>query len=167
MGLTPWKYKNKNINSTADLPDSAVGFIYLIEGENGKKYIGKKSLYSVRNPEISKAVYDRLRKEGEPVTKTKNKAKSKKGKIVWRYKRKQVKTDTNWKDYYGSSDVLKKEVKNGLKIKRKIIHVCFSKKELSYYENKELFVNEVIEKPNEYYNSNIMGKFFPKDLENK
>ena len=50
---------------------------------------------------------------------------------------------------------------------RKILTFVKSKKELTYYECKELFINEVLERDNQYINDNILGKFFRKDFLNE
>lgn len=162
-----WIYKNKNIKSIKDVPKKAIGFIYEIEDEQGKKYIGRKSLYSLRKPEIAKSTYERLKKEGEPVTRTKNKKKSKPGSPVWRYK-KIVEGETNWLTYTGSSKELNSKIKKGSKITKRILKFCYNKKQLSYYETKYQMCLGVIEENSEnYYNGNILGKFFKKDLENE
>src|SRR5690625_5817501 len=73
-----WIHEGKEIRSLKDIPKDAIGFIYEIQDEEGMKYIGRKSLKSVTRPIIAKSTYDRLKKEGEPVTKTKNKKKDRK-----------------------------------------------------------------------------------------
>jgi hypothetical protein len=50
------------------------------------------------------------------------------------------------------------------KFKREIIKLCTNKKELTYWETKLQFAYGVLEKPDEYYNDNILGKFFTRDL---
>ena len=85
-------------------------------------------------------------------------------KLFWSSKTKQVnkkkkrfKVPSDWQDYYGSNDALKKDVETLGKDKftRTILHVCKSKGECSYLEAKEQFVNGVIES-DEYYNVWIM-----------
>jgi hypothetical protein len=48
---------------------------------------------------------------------------------------------------------------------RDIITMAPTKKLLTYYETKYLFVYQVLEKPDEFFNDNILGKFFTKDLD--
>ena len=48
-----------------------------------------------------------------------------------------------------------------------ILKLAPNKKLLTYYETKYLFVYDVLERPDEYYNDNILGKFYTKDLENQ
>lgn len=158
-----WKYKKKNIKSINDVPKDVIGMIYLITDENGKMYIGRKSFYSVRNTQVSKAVYDKAKANGEIVSKNKNKKFSKKGKPVWRYKREQIK-ETNWLNYTGSCKPLNAAIKKGLKIKKEILRFCTNSKQMTYYEWKYQFCNDVIENNSDYWNENVCGKFFPDDL---
>jgi hypothetical protein len=69
-------------------------------------------------------------------------------------KKKRFKVESDWKDYYGSSEELKAEVeKFGEKaFRREIIRLCKSKGEASYFEAKEQFARNVLESA-EYYNS--------------
>lgn len=85
-------------------------------------------------------------------------------KLFWSAKTKQVnkkkkrfKVLSDWQTYYGSNDVLKKDIEaNGKEnFTREIIHLCKSKGECSYLEAKEQFNRGVIESP-EYYNTWIM-----------
>lgn len=162
-----WKYEGREIKTIADIPKSAIGFIYEIEDQNGKKYIGRKLIKTIRRPEVVKSTYDRLRKKGEPVTRTKNKKKSKKGKPVWRYK-KVVETESNWKTYTGSNDELNEKIKQGEKITRRILKFCRNRKQMTYYEMKFQMCLGVIEENKEhFYNANISGKFFEKDFDDE
>lgn len=160
-----WTYQNKEVKSTEDMPEGVIGFIYQITDlDNGKFYIGKKDLYSVRRPEVAKSTYERLKKEGFEVKRTKNKTKSTKNKTVWRYK-KVIRGETDWLTYTGSSDTLSKLIEEGVKYKKEIIKYCYTKKQLTFYEMKEQFCNDVLENQDLYYNGNISAKFFPKDLQ--
>jgi hypothetical protein len=85
-------------------------------------------------------------------------------KLFWSSKTKQVnkkkkrfKVPSDWQDYYGSNDALKKDVESLGKesFTRTILHLCKSKGECSYLEAKEQFVNGVIES-DDYYNGWIM-----------
>jgi hypothetical protein len=85
-------------------------------------------------------------------------------KLFWSSKTKQVnkkkkryKVPSDWQDYYGSNDVLKKDIETIGKenFTRTIIHLCKSKGECSYLEAKEQFVRNVIES-DEFYNTWIM-----------
>lgn len=85
-------------------------------------------------------------------------------KLFWSSKTKQVnkkkkrfKVPSDWQDYYGSNEVLKKDVETLGKenFTRTIIHLCKSKGECSYLEAKEQFIRGVIES-DEFYNTWIM-----------
>ena len=70
-----------------------------------------------------------------------------------------------WKTYTGSCKPLNEDIKNGDLYTKEILRFCNSKKQLTYYELKELFCNGTIERE-DCYNGNIMGKLFPSDLKN-
>jgi len=72
-------------------------------------------------------------------------------------KKKRYKASSNWQTYYGSSDILQKDVlqlghKNFV---REILHLCKSKGVCGYLEAKEQFVRGVMESE-DYYNTWIM-----------
>ena len=135
-----WYHKDKKVESIEDMPKGVFGFVYQITHiVTGKIYIGKKQLMTTRTlPPL----------KGE------------------RKKRKVIK-EGNWKNYYSSNTELKtlvKESENLDEFDRRILRYCFSKKELTYYETKELFCRGVIEADNSYLNDNISGKYFRKDF---
>ena len=137
-----WLYKNKEINSIEDMPADTFGFVYLVtHTPSGKKYLGKKQLISNRTL--------------PPLKGSKRKRK--------------IQKESDWKTYYGSQTEVKqlvKESKDKLDFTREIIIFTSTKKQLTYFETKLQFVNEVLEN-DEYLNSNILGKFFRKDLYDK
>ena len=117
------------------------GFVYEIENlETGRKYIGKKFFWSAKTL---------------PVTKT-------------RKRKKKIKVESDWRNYFGSSDSLKTDVAElgTSKFKRTILHLCKSKGECSYLEMKEQIVNDVLLKPNLYYNAFVGGKIHRTHLKN-
>jgi dissimilatory sulfite reductase (desulfoviridin) alpha/beta subunit len=81
---------------------------------------------------------------------------------------KRVSKESDWKTYYGSNKHLKEAIeKHGVEeFERYIIKIAPSKKLLTYYETQYQFIYQVLEKPEEFYNDNILGKFFTKDFEN-
>jgi len=88
-------------------------------------------------------------------------------KFFWSLKRKQVnkvrkryKVESDWKDYWSSSEELKKDVELLGKdnFTREIIHLCKSKGVTNYLEAKEQFQRAVLENKDEWYNSWIMVK---------
>ena len=109
-----------------------VGFVYVITDlTNKKKYVGKKLFQSTR----------RL----APL-----KGKKRKRKVV---------KESDWKDYFGSSEEVKILVEDNGRdsFHREIIHLCYSKGEMSYLEAKEQFDREVL-LSDEYYNGIINCK---------
>jgi hypothetical protein len=72
-------------------------------------------------------------------------------------KKKRFKGPSDWQTYYGSNDILKKDVimHGEENFTREIIHLCKTKGECGYLEAKEQFVNAVLESDN-FYNSWIM-----------
>jgi len=80
---------------------------------------------------------------------------------------KRVTKESDWKTYYGSNKYLKEDIEKYGKeeFERYIIKLAPSKKLLTYYETQMQFMYQVLEKPELYYNDNILGKFFTKDFE--
>jgi hypothetical protein len=72
-------------------------------------------------------------------------------------KKKKFKVASNWQTYFGSSDILLKDVilYGEEKFSREIIHLCRSKGECGYLETKEQFQRSVLES-DDYYNTWIM-----------
>lgn len=86
-------------------------------------------------------------------------------KFFWSSKRKQVnkvrkrfKVESDWKDYWSSSEEVKKDVEIFGKDSfiREIIHLCKTKGVTNYLEAKEQFLNNVLENKEEWYNTWIM-----------
>lgn len=128
----PWYYNNEVIT---ELPETCVGFVYLITNTtSGRMYIGKKLA------KFSKTTYR--------VVKLKNGTKKKK-KI-------RSKIDSDWMDYYGSSEELLKDIAQlgQENFRREILYYCNSKAETSYIEAREQFTRRVLES-DAYYNGQI------------
>lgn len=124
------------------------GFIYLIKDTiSGKQYLGKKNFKSIVNKKLGKKEIKAL-----PVTRGRNPSKKK------------VISESDWKNYYSSCDEIKNDPDKS-KYERYLVKLCRSSKELSYWETKYLFQYEVLEHPEQWYNKNILGKFFIKDLQ--
>ena len=130
-----WLYNNEQFSET---PEDYQGFVYLItELDTGKKYIGKKNFWATRKlPPL-------------------------KGKKRRRTKR----TESDWREYFGSSEEVKTLVENkGTdNYKREIIRLCKTKGEMSYYEAKEQFDRDVLLN-DEYYNEFIGCKIHSKHV---
>ena len=75
-------------------------------------------------------------------------------------KSRRQRTESDWKTYYGSSDILKAKIKESDKnlFRREIISLHLTKGRVNYEEVKEQFVNGVLES-DEYLNDNINGKW--------
>ena len=130
-----WTYQEKPID---ELPEDVVGFVYQITNTtNDRMYIGKKL-----------AKFKRSRK---PLKGRKNKR---------RYK-----VDSDWQEYYGSSDELTLDIKKLGKeyFKREILFYCYSKAELNYVEAREQFARKVLESDN-YYNGHIRVRVHGKGI---
>lgn len=122
-----WLYND--VEFTEDMIGDNVGFVYLIENKvTGKKYIGKKHFHSVTT------------------------RKPKKGKV----RKRKVKKQSNWKDYFGSNNELMKDVESIGKdsFRRTILHLCRTKGETSYLELREQIDRRVLEST-DYYNDQI------------
>ncbi len=80
-------------------------------------------------------------------------------------KKKRFKVESDWQDYYGSSDELKADVERlgRAYFRREILRLCTSKGEMSYFELKEQMTRGVLE-TEEYYNSWVSGKIHKKHL---
>jgi len=87
-----------------------------------------------------------------------------------RGKSRRVRSESNWKKYYGSSDDLKNDVaKYGNdSFERRILSVHTTKGYVNYEETRQLFVNNVLTEALDngdpaYYNNNILSRYFRKD----
>lgn len=68
---------------------------------------------------------------------------------------------SDWLYYTGSNDRLNGDVKADISLlRREILILCETKKELDYREVQVLFANDVIMKPGEFYNDNIAGRWY-------
>jgi hypothetical protein len=74
-------------------------------------------------------------------------------------KRKKVKLDSGWRDYYGSNALLKADVEalGADNFRRDILHLCKSKGTANYLEMREQIDRRVLES-DQFYNDWIMVK---------
>lgn len=92
-------------------------------------------------------------------------------KFFWAKKTRQVKgkkkkylAESDWKDYYGSNEVLKEQAnQNPDNYHREILHFCKKRGDCAYYEAKEQFERNVMFDKN-YYNEFIGCKIHSKHL---
>ena len=87
--------------------------------------------------------------------------------------KRKVTSESDWKQYYGSSKELKDDVKKfGRSIfRREIISLHATLGKVNYEETKQLFLNNVLMEALDdgtpaYYNSNILGRYMRKDYGN-
>ena len=84
--------------------------------------------------------------------------------------KRRVTSESDWKKYYGSSDELKRDIKEFGKLifKREIISLHTSVGKTNFEETRQLFLNNVLTESltdgtPAYYNSNILGRYYRKD----
>lgn len=121
-----WTYQG---NPVEEIPEGCIGFVYLITNlTDNRKYIGKKLA--------------QFKKSKPPLKGKKN--------------RRKYTVESDWRDYWSSSDNLKADVAalGEDKFTREVLYWCTSRSELSYLEAKEQFDRRVLE-TDEYYNGII------------
>ena len=130
-----WYYNNELFETT---PEEYQGFVYQItELHTNKKYIGKKNFWK---PKVL------------PINKT-------------RKRRVRTRIESNWKEYYSSSNEVCQLVEQYGKerFKREILKLCKTKGEMSYYEAKLQFDHNVLFS-DDYYNNFIGCRIHAKHL---
>jgi hypothetical protein len=139
-----WLYQNTPVET---LPEDCIGFVYLITNNlSGRKYIGKKLA------KFSKTTYKTV--------KQKNGIKKK--------KKVRSKVDSDWREYYGSSEHLTADITQlGTEnFTREILYYCTSKAQCSYIESREQFSRRVLESL-DYYNGHISVRVHGSHIINK
>ncbi len=148
--MSNWLYKTSQIEDLSQFPSPTHGFIYKITHiPSGKSYIGKKVLYHNKKVKLGKkelALHEGVGRK--PSSKI-------------------VTSESDWKKYWGSNKTLLelKKTEPIENFEREILILCSSKKLLTYYETRTLFIYRVLETPDLYFNDNILGKFFRKDFD--
>jgi len=130
-----WYYNDKLYEAT---PEEFQGFVYEItELDTNKKYIGKKNFWKPKTLPITKKRKRRVRTRAE----------------------------SDWKQYYGSSNEVCTlvEERGTDKFKRVILRLCKTKGDMSYHEAKLQFANDVLLRE-DYYNNFIGCKIHSKHL---
>ena len=149
--MNNWIYQNQQVDTVSDFPDNTYGFVYKITHlPTGKKYIGKKILFFTRKVKLTKK--DLLEFEGV---------------VGRRPAYKLAVKESDWKTYWGSNKEILELVKTepADNWEREILAAADSKKLLTYYETKFQMIYQVLEKPDEFWNDNILGKFYTKDFQ--
>jgi ubiquinone biosynthesis protein Coq4 len=145
-----WIYKTIPMEDITQFPDNTFGFVYMTTHKpTGKSYIGKKVLFHNKKQKIGKRELEKLQ-----------------GVVGRRPSYKLVVKESDWKTYYGSQTDIKKLLLEGKKdeFERTILKMCPDKKSMTYFEVKYQMIYQVLEKPDEFFNDNILGKFYTKDL---
>jgi hypothetical protein len=133
-----WIYNNSPFTVA---PDDCEGFVYVIQNPSTKRYyIGQKRFWSV--------------KKLPPL----------KGKVNKRHKR----VETNWQDYWGSSDALQQDVEllGKDQFVRTIITLCATKGDINYEEARLQFKYDVL-RDERAYNGIIQCKIHRSHLSKK
>jgi hypothetical protein len=135
--MTDWIYDGNIVTDVQPyIEEGYKAFVYVILRDDGKSYIGKKLLqFTTHRRRASKS-------------------------------RRKVIRESDWRDYWGSSSELQDDVARLGKdrFSRKIIRFCRTKSEASYYELREQAINDVLLKPDQYYNAYIGGRISRKQL---
>jgi hypothetical protein len=146
--VAPWLYKGQElVDMPEDILANQYGFIYLITNKlDGYQYIGKKNLFKYKT-QVSHVLNERTGR----MNKVKEVVKA---------------GESDWRTYFGSSAEIKEAVARDGKDNfiREILYFVPSKKQLTYFEAKELFSRGVIEPNSKFYNSNILAKFYGSDF---
>jgi hypothetical protein len=147
-----WKYNGKEITNLDQFPEGTFGFVYrILHKATGKAYIGKKVLYHSLKKKLTQKELAGIEGQGR------------------RPSFRLVVRESDWKHYWGSNKALQelKKTSSAEDFERTILKISPDKKLLTYYETKYLFVYEVLEKPENFYNDNILGKFYSKDFQHE
>ena len=130
-------------------PEDYFGFVYKITNlTNGKFYIGKKFFWYNKKKKLTKK---QLAEQTGPGRKSTTEI---------------IKTESDWKTYWGSSKELNNDVKElgNEHFECIILQLCKTRKELTYFEIHHQCKSDVLLPGTLTYNDNILGKFFRKDL---
>lgn len=146
-----WTYNGETIKDISEFPPNTYGFVYKVQHiPSGKSYIGKKILYFTKKVKLGK----------KEIASYAN--------VVGRKPAyKLAVKESDWKTYYGSQKQIKELLKESKEKDwdRHILKCVPSKKLLTYFETKYQMVYQVLEKPDEFFNDNILGKFYTKDFQ--
>ena len=159
-----WKYNNKPIYKITDLPkdlQDSYGFIYEIINlsKGGKTYIGQKQFFSTRSKVASAK---QVKAKGKSAFRRKKIKRGKKAGKMQYYE--SISKEVAWQSYVGSSEELKKDIKNGDEIEKNILSLVPRKGLMLYLETREILCSGALES-DMYYNRHVMNKFYSNNLE--
>ena len=134
--MTAWIYDAKEFTSS-DLGSNpeVIGFVYVI-----RSLVTNKCYIGKKNFYSKKTIQRNLKK-------------------------KKVRVESDWKNYFGSCAELLDEIKENGKDKydRQIIRLCYTKSEMNYFELKEQIDKKVLLRE-DYYNSFVGTKIHKKHM---
>ena len=115
-----------NSSPFEEIPENAYGYVYLITNTITGRKYIGKKLFWFRKTKILKG------------------------------KKKRIKVESDWREYWSSSDEVKKDVETlgADKFIREILHICPNKGSCNYLEAREQMDRRVLETDN-YYNGQI------------
>ena len=143
MAKTGWKYKGKDFTESdyEQISEEITGFVYVItDQESGEKYIGQK-------------------RTKKPKTLPKTKTRKRRVKTI---------VESDWRNYWSSSEVIKERVAAGQpdRYTREILRFGYSRGDLSFIETLEQFNRGVLLSP-KYLNGIIQCRIHQKHLSKK
>ena len=138
---SPWIYRGTPFDGS--LIGDNYGFVYKITcSTTNRSYIGRKYFWQKRKPRNTNSTT----------------------------KRRRVTSESNWRNYFGSSDELKADVaKYGRDaFTREILSLHETPGRVNYEETRQLFLHDVLTESltdgtPAFYNSNILGRYYRKD----
>lgn len=113
---------------TQEIVDNYAGFVYIITNLTNNKQYIGKKLFKFKRKKQNKGKY------------------------------KKVLIESDWREYYGSCNELKKDIEllGKENFKREILYFCINKSEMNYKELKLQMKLDVVLKPDNFYN-NFVG----------
>lgn len=126
-----------NSSPFEEIPETAYGYVYLITNTVTGRKYIGKKLFWFRKTKVLKG------------------------------KKKRIKVESDWRDYWSSSDEVKKDVEilGTDKFIREILHICPNKGSCNYLEAREQMDRRVLETDN-YYNGQIQCRVHRTHIKN-
>lgn len=158
-----WVYENGA--KVGSMPAHAVGFVYMISYASGRHYIGKKNVVgstcvpakldgTVRKGHVSFTT--KRRKMTAKELENRNSNQLRKNVLTTACQYENLKAESKWRGYYGSSKLIPKDDKV---IRKTVLLICTNKLSLTYWEM-ALQVKYDVLGSELFYNENIAGRYF-------